>query len=109
MKTNKKTVRLTEADLQKMIDGVVKKVLNETIGDGSFPNADALIGHKVKDVESALYKEGFVMDEYGDDQYGNGVIYFTNDEGITVTVTYPWKKDGGHRYVAGKINQADVY
>ena len=72
MKTNKKTVRLTEADLQKMIDGVVKKVLNETIGDGSFPNADALIGHKVKDVESALYKEGFVMDEYGDDQYGNG-------------------------------------
>ena len=54
MKTNKKTVRLTEADLQKMIDRAVKKVLNETIGDGSFPNADALIGHKVKDVESAL-------------------------------------------------------
>lgn len=105
----KNTIRLNESQLHNMISESVKKVLNETIGDGSFPNADALIGHKVKDVENALYKEGFVMDEYGDDQYGNGVIYFTNNDGVTVTVTYPWKKDGEHRYVAGKINQADVY
>lgn len=105
----KNTIRLNESQLHNMISESVKKVLNETIGDGSFPNADALIGHKVKDVENALYKEGFVMDEYGDDQYGNGVIYFTNNDGVTVTVTYPWKKDGEHMYVAGKINQADVY
>lgn len=105
----KNTIRLNESQLHNMISESVKKVLNETIGDGSFPNADALIEHKVKDVENALYKEGFVMDEYGDDQYGNGVIYFTNNDGVTVTVTYPWKKDGEHRYVAGKINQADVY
>lgn len=105
----KNTIRLNESQLHNMISESVKKVLNETIGDGGFPNADALIGHKVKDVENALYKEGFVMDEYGDDQYGNGVIYFTNNDGVTVTVTYPWKKDGEHRYVAGKINQADVY
>ena len=107
--TNKKMARLTETDLRKMIGEAVKKVLNETIGDGSFPNADALIGHKLEDIEKALYKEGFIMDEYGDDAYGNGVVYFTNDDGVTVTVTYPWKKEGEHRYVAGKIEQADVY
>lgn len=105
----KNTIRLNESELANIVKESVKKIVNETIGDGSFPNADALIGHKVKDVENALYKEGFVMDEYGDDQYGNGVIYFTNNDGVTVTVTYPWKKDGEHRYVAGKINQADVY
>ena len=100
--TNKKMARLTETDLRKMIGEAVKKVLNETIGD-------ALIGHKLEDIEKALYKEGFIMDEYGDDEYGNGVVYFTNDDGVTVTVTYPWKKKGEHRYVAGKIEQADVY
>ena len=42
-------------------------------------------------------------------EYRNGVVYFTNDDGVTVTVTYPWKKKGEHRYVAGKIEQADVY
>ena len=43
------------------------------------------------------------------DEYGNDVVYFTNDDGVTVTVTYPWKKKWEHRYVAGKIEKADVY
>ena len=105
----KNTIRLNESQLHNMISESVKKVLNETIGDGSFPNADALIGHKLEDIEKALYKAGFIMDEYGDDEYGNGAVYFTNDDGVTVSIRYPWKKDGEHRYVAGKINQADVY
>ena len=58
----------------------------------------------MEDIEKALYKEGFIMDEYGND-----VVYFTNDDGVTVTVTYPWKKKWEHRYVAGKIEKADVY
>lgn len=105
----KNTIRLNESQLHNMISESVKKVLNETIGDGSFPNADALIGHKLEDIEKALYKEGFIMDEYGDDEYGNGAVYFTNDDGVTVSIRYPWKKVGKDWYVAGKINQADVY
>ena len=83
--------------------------MQEEIGDGSYPNPDALKGQSLKRVEQALYQACFKMDEYGDDMYGNGVVYFTNDEGISVTVSYPWEKTDDHRYIAGKISLADVY
>ena len=109
MKTNKKVIRLTESDLRKMVNESVRIIISEDIGDGSFPNSDALLGHSIKRIEQALAKEGFTMDEYGDDIYGNGCVYFTNDEGITVSVSYPWIKNGKNSYHAGKVNQADVY
>ena len=109
MKTNKKVIRLTESDLRKMVNESVRIIISEEIGDGSFPNSDALLGHSIKRIEQALAKEGFTMDEYGDDIYGNGCVYFTNDEGITVSVSYPWIKNGKNSYHAGKVNQADAY
>lgn len=109
MKRRNNKIRLSESQLHRVIKESVKRIIQEEIGDGSFPNPDALKGQSLKRVEQALYQAGFKMDEYGDDMYGNGVVYFTNDEGITVSISYPWEKTDGHRYIAGKVSQADVY
>ena len=105
----KQVISIKEGDLRRIIKESVNRIIQEEIGDGNFPNPDALKGQSLKRVEQALYRAGFKMDEYGDDMYGNGVVYFTNDEGINVTISYPWVKTDGHRYIAGKISQADVY
>ena len=96
MNTNKKTVRLTEDRLRKMIGEAVKKVLNETIGDGSFPNADALIGHKVE----SLNRRKTLKEEYGasvqsddqeyEDSHSSDAINFGNDIQV-VPVNYRGK------------------
>ena len=53
MKKNR--IRLTESQLNRVIRESVNKILQEEIGDGSFPNPDALKGQSLKRVEQALY------------------------------------------------------
>lgn len=103
-------IRLTEDRLRGMIREAVKGVLNEEIGDGSFPNADALVDINHKRVEQALIDAGYRIEEYGDDINGDGVEYFVNDEtGERVEITYKWNKVGNKSYKSGKVIDAYVW
>lgn len=106
----KQTIRLRESELRRMIAESVKRVLNEVIGDGSFPNPHALVNTTHKRVEQALLNAGFEVEEYGDDDYGNGVEYFVNDEtGERIEITYGWNKVGRNHYKSGKVKDAYVW
>lgn len=102
--------RLTESRLRGMIRESVKSALNEEIGDGSFPNADALVDINHKRVEQALINAGYSIEEYGDDINGNGVEIFTNDKtGERVEITYKWNRTGNNGYKSGKVKDAYVW
>ena len=106
----KRRIRLTESDLHRVVKESVNRVIKETIGDGSFPNADALVNTTHKRVEQALINAGFEVEEYGDDMYGNGVEYFVNGEtGERVEITYKWNKVGRDSYKSGKVKDAYVW
>lgn len=107
---NKKLIRLTESDFHRIVKESVKRVLKEEIGDGSFPNADALVNTSHKRVKQALINAGFEVEEYGDDRYGNGVEFFVNNEtGERVEITYKWNKVGRDSYRSGKVKDAYVW
>lgn len=106
----KQTIKLNESELKRMIAESVKRVMNEVIGDGSFPNPDALVNTTHKRVEQALLNAGFEVEEYGDDRHGNGVEYFVNDEtGERIEITYGWNKVGRDHYKSGKVKDAYVW
>ena len=106
----KRRIRLSERDLHRVIRESVKRVLKEEIGDGSFPNPDALINTSQKRVEQALVNAGFEVEEYGDDMHGNGVECFVNNEtGERVEITYKWNKVGRDSYRSGNVKDAYVW
>ena len=106
----RRTIRLNESELKRMIAESVKRVMNEVIGDGSFPNPDALVNTTHKRVEQALLNAGSEVEDYVDDMYGCGVEYFVNDEtGERIEITYGWNKVGRDHYKSGKVKDAYVW
>lgn len=100
----------TDEAINRIVKESVKKIVKETIGDGSFPNADALVNTTHRRVEQALINAGFEVEEYGDDINGNGAEYFVNKEtGERVEITYKWNKVGRDSYRSGKVKDAYVW
>jgi len=107
-KNMKKNVqRINESQLRAIVAESVKRVLKEEIGDGTFPNLDALKGHNISRVEQALESAGWEIDEYGDTLHGDGEVIFRNPETDEyISVSYPWKRTGKDSYHAGKTTDA---
>jgi len=106
----KKIIRLTENDIQRIVKNSVKRILKEEIGDGSFPNPDALVNITHKRVENALLNAGFEVEEYGDDMNGDGIEYFVNNEtGERIEIKYNWRQVGRDSYKSGKVKDAYVW
>ena len=105
-----------ETDMKNIKNFITESILNEEkrngeIGDGTFPNAYALLDKPLSSVKKLLINNDFESDEYGEtDIKGFGYADFKNEETEQeVMIIYQWIKQGKDSYKAGNVVRAEVY